>query len=52
MVRAISMPRRIVDPNLKQNLQLVLYVEDPYMLGVNPALGIFAKTEKDKVLFF
>ncbi len=52
MVRATSMPRQIVDPNLKQNFQLALYVEDPYMLGVNPALGIFAKTEKDKVLFF
>jgi len=52
MVRATSMPRQIVDPNLKQNFQLALYVEDPYMLGVNPALGIFAKTDKEKVLFF
>lgn len=52
MVRATSMPRQIINPHLKDQFQLALYVDDPYILGVNPALGIFAKNEKDQVLFF
>ena len=29
-----------------------MYVEDPDVLGVNPAIGIFAKTEDERVVLF
>ncbi len=52
MVHAVSLPRQIVNPNLKQSFQLALYVDDPYLIGMNPPMGIFAKTEKDEIMFF
>jgi len=52
MVKASGLPRQIVNPHLKQNFRLALYVDDPYIIGMNPPLGIFAKTEKDEVMFF
>lgn len=52
MVRAISLPRHISNPSLKDNFKTAMYVEDPYVLGIHPAVGVFAKTKEDKVLFF
>lgn len=52
MVKVTSMPRQIINPHLKQDFRLALYVDDPYIKGLTPQLGIFAKTENDKVLFF
>jgi hypothetical protein len=52
MVRTIGMPRQIVNPHLRDNFQWALYVDDPQTLGIQPAMGIFAKTKKDKVMFF
>ena len=52
MVKTSGLPRQIINPHLNQNFRLALYVEDPYIIGNNPPLGIFAKTDKDEVLFF
>ena len=52
MVKAVSLPRHISNPCLKDNFKAAMYVEDPYILGIHPAVGIFAKTKDDKVLFF
>jgi hypothetical protein len=52
MVRSISLPRLISHPELKGSFALGHYVEDPYILGVHPALGILAKTENDRVVCF
>ncbi len=52
MVKATSLPRMIVAPHLKDNFTVAMYLEDPDILGVNPAIGIFAKTEDERVLFF
>jgi len=52
MVQPIGMPRQIVNPHLKKDFRLALYVEDPYLLGNNPPVGIFAKTEQDEVMVF
>ena len=52
MVKPASLPRKIVNPNLGNKFKVALYVEDPYILGIHPALGVFAKTEDEKVLFF
>lgn len=52
MVRATSLPRQIINPHLNDNFRLALYVDDPYILGIEPGLGIFAKNDKEEVLFF
>ncbi len=52
MIKAPSLPRMIVAPHLKDNFTVAMYVEDPDILGVSPATGIFAKTEDERVLFF
>jgi hypothetical protein len=52
MVRTSGMPRQLINTHLKQDFRLALYVDDPYILGMNNSLGIFAKTQNDKVMFF
>ncbi|MEJ2049094.1 MAG: hypothetical protein P8Y60_04485 [Calditrichota bacterium] len=52
MVKVTSLPRQISNPHLKNNFKMAMYVEDPYILGINPAIGVFAKTEDEKVVFF
>lgn len=52
MVKTTGFPRQIINSHLNQNFRLALYVDDPYIIGHNPPHGIFAKTEKDQVLFF
>ncbi len=52
MVKATSMPRQIINEHLKQDFRLALYVDDPYIKGMGPQLGIFAKTVNDQVMFF
>lgn len=52
MVKTTGLPRQIINPHLNQNFRLALYVDDPYVIGNNPPLGIFAKTEQDQVLLF
>ncbi|RMF59645.1 MAG: hypothetical protein D6748_05985 [Calditrichaeota bacterium] len=52
MVKPTSLPRQIANPHLKTKFKTALYVEDPYILGVHPAMGVFAKTEDEKVVFF
>jgi hypothetical protein len=52
MVRAASLPRLIAHPDLKGSFTNGHYIEDPFILGVHPAVGILAKTEGDKVVCF
>jgi hypothetical protein len=52
VVRSTSLPRMISHPELKGGFEAGLYVEDPYTLGVHPAMGILAKTEGDRVVCF
>ncbi len=52
IVRTTSLPRRIIHPVLKDSFRFAHYVDDPYVLGVRPAMGIFAKTMNDKVICF
>ncbi len=52
MVRAAGLPRLISHPDLKGNFTVGHYVEDPFILGVHPAIGILAKTDSDKVVCF
>lgn len=52
MVRATGLPRRITDSNLSGEFRVALYTEDPYVLGIHPAIGVFSKTKKDEVFFF
>jgi hypothetical protein len=52
MVKATGMPRKIADRNLIDNFQMALYVDDPKILGISPAIGVFAKTTDKRVLFF
>jgi hypothetical protein len=52
MVRSTSLPRLISHPELKGSFAIGHYVEDPYILGVHPALGIPAKSENDRVVCF
>ncbi len=52
MVRPASLPRQISHPDLRENITVGRYVEDPFILGVHPAVGIVAKTESEKVLCF
>jgi hypothetical protein len=52
MIRGTSLPRLISHPDLKGSFSIGHYVEDPYILGVHPAVGILAKTENDRVVCF
>jgi hypothetical protein len=52
MVKVASLPRQISHPDLRSGFKMAQYVEDPYVLGIHPAMGIFAKTADDKVLCF
>ncbi len=52
MVKVTSLPRQIAHPDLKSDFKMAQYVEDPYVLGIHPAMGIFAKTTDDKVFCF
>lgn len=52
MVKVTSLPRQIANPHLRDKFKMAMYVEDPYILGINPAIGVFAKTEDEKVVFF
>lgn len=50
MVRATGLPRQIAHSELqRENFRVARYVEDPYVLGIHPALAILAKTRNDKV---
>lgn len=52
MVKPYGLPKQIVNPLLKKEIEMALYVEDPEILGVHHAVGIIAKTEDNQVLFF
>jgi len=52
MVRTIGLPRKIMNPDLRKDFRVALYVEDPYILGIRPAVGIFSKTSDNEVMFF
>lgn len=52
MVKAASLPRQIINNHLREGFKAAMYVEDPYVLGINPAVGVFAKTDDEKVVFF
>jgi hypothetical protein len=52
MVRAASLPRLISHPDLKGGFTVGHYIEDPFVLGVHPAMGILAKTNSDRVVCF
>lgn len=52
MVRVKSLPRRISAPNLTDEFEVALYTEDPYVLGIHPAIGIFSKTKDEQAYFF
>jgi len=52
MVRAASLPRLIAHPDLKGSFSAGHYIEDPFILGVHPAMGVLAKTGSDKVVCF
>ncbi|MGF1669231.1 MAG: hypothetical protein ACFCU6_02185 [Balneolaceae bacterium] len=52
MVRATSLPRRIAGSNLMGEFQYAGYTEDPQILGIHPAIGVFTKTKENQVYFF
>jgi hypothetical protein len=52
MIRSASLPRLISHTELKGSFAIGHYVEDPYILGVNPAVGTVAKTETERVVCF
>lgn len=52
MVRPTALPRLISHPELRASFKFGHYVEDPYILGIHPAVGILAKTETQKVACF
>ncbi|MDR8390894.1 hypothetical protein NC796_07085 [Aliifodinibius sp. S!AR15-10] len=52
MIKAEGLPRRISSKDLSGEFQVALYTEDPYVCGINPALGVFSKTKDNKVMFF
>jgi hypothetical protein len=52
MVKVTSLPRRIANPHLRDSFKTAMYVEDPFILGINPAIGVFAKTADENVVFF
>lgn len=49
MVRATGLPRQVVHAHLREGFRVARYVEDPFMLGVHPAVAIVAKTKSQKV---
>lgn len=52
MLQTTGLPRRIAHPFLKEGFKSAHYVEDPFILGVHPSMGIFAKTAQDRFLCF
>ncbi|MDR8390450.1 hypothetical protein NC796_04805, partial [Aliifodinibius sp. S!AR15-10] len=52
MVKTQSLPRRISANHLRDEFEVALYTEDPYVLGIHPAVGIFSKTKDKKLYFF
>jgi hypothetical protein len=52
MVRTVGLPRQIVHPELQEGFKVAQYLEDPWILGVHPAMAILAKTESEKVICF
>ncbi|GAB4193248.1 MAG: hypothetical protein Kow00108_27150 [Calditrichia bacterium] len=52
MVKPLGFPKQIINPTLKQNIEMALYVEDPDILGIQPAVGVVTKTGDNKILFF
>ncbi|MCW9707940.1 hypothetical protein [Fodinibius salsisoli] len=52
MIKAEGLPRRISSKDLSGDFQVAHYTEDPYVCGIKPALGVFSKTEDNRVLFF
>ena len=52
MVRAASLPRLIDHPDLKGSFNAGHYIENAFILGVHPAMGVLAKTGSDKVVCF
>ena len=49
MVCATGLPRQIVHTQLLDGFSVARYIEDPFVLGEHPAIGIIAKTTSDKV---
>lgn len=52
MVKPLGFPKQIVNPTLKQDIEMALYVEDPEIIGIQPAVGVITKTGDNKILFF
>jgi len=52
MVRATSLPRRISGSKLMGEFEYAGYTEDPEVLGIHPAVGVFTKTKDNHVYFF
>ena len=49
MVRATGLPRQIMHTQFKEGFKVARYVEDPSVLGIQPAMAILAKTKSEKV---
>jgi hypothetical protein len=49
MVRATGLPRQIAHAQLHEGFKVARYVEDPFVLGIHPAMAIVAKTKKERV---
>ena len=45
----LDLPRQIVHSQLREGFTVARYVEDPFVLGIHPAMAILAKTKTDKV---
>lgn len=52
MVRATSLPRRISGFSLMGEFEYAGYTEDPEVLGIHPAIGVFTKSKDNRVFFF
>jgi hypothetical protein len=52
MIRATSLPRKIAGAGFMGEFQYAGYTDDPYVLGIHPAIGIFTKSKDNKVYFF
>jgi hypothetical protein len=52
MVKPYGLPKQIVNPLLKKEIEMALYVEDPEILGMHSAVGVITKTANNNVLFF
>lgn len=48
-VRATGLPRQIMHTQLREGFKVARYVEDPFVLGIHPAMAIVAKTNSEKV---